>query len=129
MTETATERVTSATGDWFKSLSYGQQPYLSAARLQADFFKAAMRYQIEALAFLRHRYEQDVKLVDDLLASVEHGDAFDVCTEFCQKAVSEYINEGEKVVKIGSGLASDAAKEVRKQTKAINEDMAAKAVA
>ena len=50
----------------------------AAARLQAHAFKAMMRYQIEALAFLKHRYEEDVKFVNDLVGSNEFNDAFDV---------------------------------------------------
>lgn len=102
---------------------------LGAARLHAQAFKAAMRYQIEALTFLKHRYEMDVKLVDDLLAGDEFNDAFDVFTTFMQNAATEYATEAGKVASIGSRLASETAKHVRKEAEEAAEDIAVAATA
>ena len=102
---------------------------LFVARLQAHAYKAMMRYQIEALSFVKHRYEQDVKLIDDLVASAELDDPFDVCSGFWQDAMSEYAIEVGKVAAIGSKLASETAKRVRKEATTTIEDMAAKTVA
>jgi hypothetical protein len=88
-----------------------------------------MRYQIEALSFIKHRYEQDVKLIDDLVASEVLDDAFDICSGFWQDAMSEYSIEVSKVAAIGSKLASETARRVRKETTTTIEDMAAKTVA
>ena len=52
-----------------------------------------MQYQIEALKFLKHRYEEDVKLANELVASNEFNDAFDVVTTFLQNAATEYATE------------------------------------
>jgi hypothetical protein len=101
----------------------------SSLRLQAQAFRAAMRYQIETLAFLKHRYEQDVKLMDDLAESVELNDAFDVVSTFVQNATAEYATEAGKIASIGSKLASDTAKRLRIQAEATIGDMAAQTIA
>ena len=99
---------------------------LVGTRLQAHAYKAMMRYQIEALSFIKHRYEQDVKLI---VASEELDDAFDVCSGFWQDAMSDYAIEVRKVAAIGSELASETAKRARKETTTTIEDMAARTVA
>lgn len=110
-------------------LANGQKLALAAARLQAHAFKAAMRYQIEALAFLKHRYEQDAKLVDDLVASNELSDAFDVVTAFVQNAATEYTAEAGKVASIGSKLASETARKIREEAETATEGIATASVA
>lgn len=107
----------------------GQKFALAAARLQAQAFKAAMRYQIETLGFLKHRFEQDVKLVDDLVAGDEFNDAFDVLTTFAQNAATEYAAEASKVLSIGSKLASATAKQVRKEAAEAIDDISVAATA
>jgi hypothetical protein len=99
-----------------------QKLMLAGASLQVQAFKAMMRYQIEALSFLRHRYEQDVKLVEDLVKAKEVGDAVDACSDFMRRAVGEYGAEAEKFASIGSRIASETAEETRKQAEAIVEE-------
>lgn len=102
------------------------QRYMMAnARLQAHLFKAFMSYQIEMLGFLKHRYEQDVKLADNLIASDQLNDSFDVMQTFMQKAANEYAAEAGKIASISSRIASNTAKEVKKETGAVIEDLAA----
>jgi|APTNR8051073442_1049403.scaffolds.fasta_scaffold97326_2 hypothetical protein len=106
-----------------------QKFLFSMARLQAQGYKAMMRYQIEGLSFLKHRYEQDVKLAEDLVASADFADAFDVYAGFVQNAVTEYSSETGKMANIGSRIASETARRVRKETDAAIEDMAAQTIA
>ncbi|MCV3205470.1 phasin family protein [Mesorhizobium sp. YC-39] len=106
-----------------------QKVFLAAASLQAHAFKAVMRYHIETLAFLKHRYEQDAKLADDLIAGSEFNDAFDIFSTFLQNAASEYATEAGKVVALTSRLASETASRVRKKAKTAVEDVVAKTVA
>jgi siderophore synthetase component len=101
---------------------------LETARLQAQAFKAAMRYQIEILSFLKHRFEQDVKLVDDVVSSDEFADAFVVYSDFMRNAAAEYSTETGKVAAIGSRLASQMAKDVRKGAQETVENLAASTV-
>lgn len=116
--------------DFFSpGMANNQKAFLAASRLQAQAFKAIMRYQIETLSFLKHRCEQDVKLVDDLVASDEFSDVFDVFSNFVQNATLEYAREAGKVASIGSRLATEAANRVRKQAEDTIEDMAAKTIA
>jgi hypothetical protein len=88
-----------------------------------------MRYQIESLEFLKHRCEQDMKLMDDLTKSLEYKDTFDVVSNFVQNASAEYANEAAQIAMIGSRLASQAANRVSAEAKTTFEYMAAKSVA
>lgn len=106
-------------------LGSGQKYAFAMARFQGQAFKAIMRYQVETLAFLKHRYEQDMKLVDDLTASGDFNDAFDIYAAFLQNAVSEYAAETGKVASIGSKIASDAAARVKREAAAAIDDMEA----
>jgi hypothetical protein len=92
------------------ALGNGQKFFLAAARLQANAYQALMRYQIETLGFLKHRFEQDAKLAEDLVASDEFNDAFDIVSNFVENATSDYAAEVGKVASIGSKLASETAK-------------------
>lgn len=113
----------------FPTIAYGQKGLFTLARLQGLTFKAAMRYQIEGLSFLQRRCEQDMKLVDDLLATGDFSDAFDVCANFCQNAVMDYSREAANVTSIGSDVASDTARQLRAETRVVAEEMAAQTVA
>ncbi|EHK53258.1 phasin family protein [Allomesorhizobium alhagi] len=110
-------------------MATGHNPFFAATRFQANAFKGMMRYQIETLSFLTHRYEQDVKLADDLLASDEFNDAFDVLGNFMQNATSDYAAEAGKIATIGAKLASETAKRLRKEAEATIEAIAARTVA
>ncbi len=106
-----------------------QKFLLAAASLQAHAFKAMMRYQIETMSFLKHRYEQDLKLAEDLIAGPEFNDTFDVFTAFLQNATTEYASEAGKVAALTSKLASETATRVREEATSTIKDMAAKTVA
>lgn len=103
----------------------GQNLMMAGVRLQAHAVKAALRYQIEMLSFLKHRCEQDLKLLDDLTGSDEFNDAFDVLASFWQNAATEYTNEAGKVAAIGSKVASETARQVRREADTALEDAAA----
>ena len=105
------------------------QKFLQAgARLQANAFKAAMRYQIETLSFLKRRCEADARLMDDLAGSGEFNDTFDIVTNFVQNAASEYTAEVSRFASIGSRLASETAKYARDESRNVIEDIAATTV-
>ena len=107
----------------------GQKVVLAAASLQAHAFKAMMRYHIETLGFLKHRYEQDVKLAGDLIDGAEFNDAFDIFSTFLQNATLEYATEAGKVAGLTSKLVSETAKRVHKEARTAIEDAAAKTAA
>ncbi|MES0206971.1 phasin family protein [Mesorhizobium sp. LNHC209A00] len=107
----------------------GQKFFLAAASLQVHAFKAMMRYNVETLAFLKHRCEQDVKLADDLVTGPEFNDAFDIFAAFLQNATSQYVSEAGKVATLTSRLASETAKRVREEATTTIENIAARTVA
>src|SRR5687768_11725838 len=81
-------------------IANSQKLFHAAAQLQAHAFKAVMSYQVETLAFLKHRCEQDVKLMDDLAESDEFNNAFSVINMFVQNATAEYSTEAGKIASI-----------------------------
>ena len=87
-----------------------QKFMLAAVRVQAQALRAAMSFQSEALEFLKHRYEMHVKLVDQLVESEEPDDAVDAFTAFMQDAATDYAEGANKVVTLGSKIASETAK-------------------
>lgn len=103
---------------------FGQQALLAFGRLQGHAFKSMMSYQIEALAFLKHRYEQDVKLLDDLNSSREIDDAVHIYTDFFQNAMNDYSNEAGKMANIGSKFASETADRFQKEAEALADELA-----
>jgi hypothetical protein len=107
----------------------GQKALAAAARLQMQAFSATIRYQIELLSFLKHRCEQDLKLVEDLVASDESSDAFDVVANFVQSATSAYATEAARIASLCSRMASETAKHIRYQAETTIGDMAAQTVA
>ena len=102
-----------------------QKLFQAGARLQANAVRAAMRYHIETLSFLKRRCEADAKLMDDLADSQEFNDAFDVVSNFVQNAAAEYTTEASKLASIGSRLASETAKSTRDEARDMIEDLAA----
>ena len=99
------------------------------ARMQGHALKAALNMQIETLGFLKHRYEQDLKLVDRLTGSDGVSDAFGTYSEFWKETLHEYSDEAGKIVSISSRLAAEAASNVRKDAERISEELAEKSVA
>lgn len=119
------------------SLAMPSLPYLAGAQrllhataqLQAHALRASMRYQVEMLAFMKRRCETDMKLMDDLVASEEFKDAFDIVSAFMQNATSDYNAEAGKIASVGSKLASETAKRVREEAGKAIEDIAAQTAA
>ncbi len=107
----------------------GQKMLFAIARMQGHAFKSMLRFQFEAAGFLKHRIQQDMKLVDDLTRTNDFADAFDVVTGYFQNAATEYSGEAEKVAGIGSQVAAETARKLRRETRANIEDMAARTVA
>ncbi len=107
----------------------GFRIFQAAANMQAEAYKAVLRYQVEALGFVRRRYEQDIKLIDDLIEAEELNDAFEVMSDFVENAASEYAREAGKFATIGSSVASEAAKRMRKDAESGLADMAARTAA
>jgi hypothetical protein len=108
-----------------QAMATGQKFVFTMARLQGHAFTAMMRYPIEALGFFRHRYEQDMKLVDDLVATEDVNNAFAIYADFFEKAVADYSMEASKVATMSSEIASEAGKRMQKETDTIAKDVTA----
>jgi hypothetical protein len=102
---------------------------MAVAHMQAHTFKALLRVQIESLTFFKHRCEQEVKLVDDLLTSEKYHNTFGVYGEFWQKAFAEYSNEARKFASIGSRIVSESAKQASREVDSTIEDLTARTIA
>lgn len=123
-TQNATKALLSA----FPMPAVGVNFFVEAANAQAQLTKAVLRYQIEALTFLKHRFEQDLRLVDDLVDSGGRGDSIDVVSDFVETAATEYAGEAEKVARMSSRMASETARRMKKSTASAMEDVAARTV-
>lgn len=106
----------------------GQKFFHAAARLQVQTYKAAMRYQIEMLDFLKRRFEQDVKLAEDLFAGDRFNDAFDVVSDFFRNATTEYASEASRIANLASKISAETARRMRRQSDELMEDLAAMTV-
>ena len=105
-------------------MASGQRFVFAVTRLQGHAFTSMMRYQIEALGFLKRRYEQDVRLVDDLIATEDVNQTFDICAGFVEKALAEYSDRAGKVASMSSEIASEAAERMQKEGETIRGDVA-----
>lgn len=111
------------------SIAIGQKALLALGRLHAQNVKTVLQFQSEGLDFLKHRYDEEMKLIDDLISTDGLIDAFTVYSSFFQNAVTEYSKEAAKLNAIGSRAASETAKRVRKEAEIVTEDMAARTAA
>ncbi|RWK15296.1 MAG: phasin family protein [Mesorhizobium sp.] len=107
----------------------GQKFLRATAAMQAHSVRALLRYQIEGLSFLKRRFEDDLRLVEELTGGDGFVDAFDIFVNFIQNATSDYANEAGKFASIGARLASETADQVRKDGETTIDDMAAATLA
>ena len=101
----------------FLALSGGNNLTESAFKMPTTIAKAMLRYQIEGLSFLQHRFQRDIKLMDDVIAAEKTNDTLDVIGDYWRDAVSDYAKEVSKTLAINARFASDTAGIVREETK------------
>ena len=106
-----------------------QRMVFATARLQAHAFSSILRFQLEALNFMRRRLEQDMRLAESLARSSDFSGAFDMFAEFAQNAATEYSDESGRIAEVTAKVASDAARKVRRETREAIEDLAASTIA
>ncbi|MBX4927874.1 phasin family protein [Rhizobium binae] len=87
--------------------------FLASYRLNVEMSKAALHGQIELLNFFKHRLELYERLVDDLVASVELNDTFEVMADFTHNALAEGARESARLAMITSKMGSVSAKVAR----------------
>ncbi len=106
----------------------GANVLFSLGRLQTDAFNAMLRYQIEALGFLKSRCEQDLQFLQEIWSPGHVNDSFDLWCCFWQKAFLDYSREAGRVADIGSNIAAKAAKRIHGEEKLLAENLVAQTV-
>ena len=107
-------------------MAAGGSRFLRAgAQFQAQAIDALIGCQIEALDFLKHRFEQDRALTAELAGCVEFNDGMDVISTYARKAASDYAAEAGRMASLGSKLAAETAQRARREAQGALEDMAA----
>lgn len=104
-------------------------PLLWFANMQASQWKAVMKWQVDQMKFIKHRYEQDMKLVDDLLETPDPAEMLNLYACFLQNALDDYSKEAANAASLGSKFMADSAREIRLQAKARVNDLMAATVA
>ncbi|MCA1444489.1 hypothetical protein I6F07_30770 [Ensifer sp. IC4062] len=110
------------------AMADGAKYLLSMGRFQAEAMRMTLRYQVEMLNFLKHRREQDLKLLEDLLSPDHVNETFDVYCCFWQNAFLDYSDEAARLAEIGSDVAAETAKQVREEQELLTKDMAGQTV-
>lgn len=65
-------------------------------------FKAAIAANREWLDFVSHRLKQDADFADRLICCRDADDTWRVCSEFWNRAATDYQNEFASLMKIGT---------------------------
>jgi hypothetical protein len=101
----------------FLPLGDSNQLAVSALKMPTTMAKTLLRYQVEGLSFLQHRFQRDIKLMDDIIAAEKTNDTFDVISDYWHNTASDYAKEVSKTLAINARFASDAAGVVREEVK------------
>ena len=97
------------------------EPVSVALRAQQNVMRHALEWQIEALDFLMHRYEKDVRFMGEVARTTTPGDAFAKYAGFLQETFEDYSKEALKVTNRGAEEVSEAVEELRHETEELVE--------
>ncbi|MDK1491252.1 hypothetical protein QN219_14435 [Sinorhizobium sp. 7-81] len=106
----------------------GPNVLFSLGRLQADAFSAMLRYQIEALSFLKSRCEQDLQYLQEIWSPAHVKDSFDLWCSLWQNACLDYSKEAGRMADIGASTAANAAKRAHGGEKLFADNLAVQTV-
>mgnify|MGYP000432718621 CR=1 FL=1 len=98
------------------------------AKFQIGSWKAMLKWQVESLDFLKHRCEQDIRFIDELMQTPEPGEMLSTYSCFLQNALDDYSREAVKAAHMSNRMVNDAARDFRHQAEALSEDMMAATV-
>lgn len=96
------------------------------ASFQRQILDTSSRLQIETLGFFLRRYEEQVKLIGNLIGSVEYNDALDAVGDFVRTAKIDYATEASRLATIGSQFAVETANRVRDEANSTRDEIAAR---
>ncbi|WP_457664195.1 hypothetical protein [Sinorhizobium medicae] len=106
----------------------GPNVLFSLGRVQTDALSAVLRYQIEALSFLKSRCEQDLRYLQEIWSPAHVNDSFDLWCTFWQDALLDYSKEAGRMADIGSSIAAKATMRVHGEEKLFADNLAARTV-
>jgi hypothetical protein len=110
----------------FPALTTAKGLLEDGAAIQRQILNASSRLQIETLDFFLRRYEEQVKLIGNLIGSVEYNDALDAVGDFVRAAKIDYATEASRLATIGSRFAVETAKRIRDDAKSTVDEIAAR---
>lgn len=113
---------------WRFTLFDGWSTLFSLGGLQAQALEATLRYQVEGLKFLKGRFEQDLRLLNDIQSPDHSTDIFDLWSVFWQNALLDYSREGARIAEIGSSIATKVAKRFHQDEKILAENIATQSI-
>lgn len=105
------------------------QAFMSAARIQGEILNAYLNVNIALLDFLKLRFKEDMKLVDNVTSSDDAGEVADAYLEFWREAITEYADEAGKLATMNARLAANTAKRVNRGADEVTESFAAATLA
>ena len=89
-------------------------------RPQARMVEALLKQNIEALDFLRARFEKDRDLMDRLATAEDPSALMGLWTEFWQRMMSDYSSETGKLATSMAAIAEEALKSATDEGKAMS---------
>jgi hypothetical protein len=95
---------------------------MSLARLNGLALQSMLRMNVEAMSFIKHRYEQDVKILETLARCEGINEAMNTYSQFMKDTVTEYSDEVSNIVDIGSKAGTETAKRIRKEATALSDE-------
>lgn len=108
--------------------SFGSSPatfLFPGKRLYSEIFSGLMKYNVETLKFLNKRFEQDMKLVEDLASASEFDEAVCCYLDFMRQAQIDYSDEMARFFRISATVAADTAEKVEREARNVTEEFAA----
>ena len=94
----------------------GQRSLLAMAHLHARLMRNALEVNAELLEFARRRVGEDIGASEKLSRSRSTAEATEALSGFYQKALKDYAEEAEKILRIGVDVARRSIEETQAET-------------
>ncbi len=91
----------------------GRRSLLAMAHLHSRLMRNALELNAELLHFAHRRVEEDISASEKLSRSRTPAEATEVMNGFYRKALEDYAEEAEKVMKIGADAARRSIEETQ----------------
>ena len=94
----------------------GQKSLLAMAHLHARLMCNALEVNAELLDFARRRIGEEMSASGRLSRARTTAEASEVMSGFCQKALKDYAEEAERIIKIGTDVTLRSVEEIQAET-------------